>query len=87
MQFLRTNAAQGTCRPKLEGGSGTGLSSVTRSLAASHFSLTLMRHYPCSRLCMVKAAWKPLPAAASVEAFAKCTDEFSRISVARRNPV
>ena len=34
-----------------------------------------------------KGAWEPVPVAASVEAFAKCIEEFSRISVARSNPV
>lgn len=34
-----------------------------------------------------QGAWKPVQVAASVEAFAKCINEFSRIAMRRSNPV
>jgi len=33
-----------------------------------------------------QGAWEPVQIAASIEAFAKCIEEFSRISVGRGNP-
>ena len=34
-----------------------------------------------------EGAWEPIQVAASIEAFGKCIEEFSRISAGRRNPV
>jgi hypothetical protein len=34
-----------------------------------------------------EGAWEPVQVAASIEAFAKCIEEFSRISVGRSNPI
>jgi len=34
-----------------------------------------------------EGTWDPVQIAVSIEAFAKCIEEFSRISVGRRNPV
>lgn len=34
-----------------------------------------------------EGAWRPNPVASSAEAFAKCVQEFSRISIGRSNPV